>query len=83
VKNAERHPVYCRVCGDELPVRDEPRGRPRLYCPASTRPCKERQRALSELDDRFKQFVAAGNDRRAASVQRRLDALRRRWNVLA
>lgn len=60
-------------------MRDEPRGRARLYCTQATRPCKERQRSLVELQRRAEAWEAAGRAEVADRIRRRSEALTLRW----
>ena len=79
MRDPSKHPVACRVCGGPLPARDEPRGRARLYCPQTARPCKERQRALVELQRRAEAWEAAKRPEVADRIRKREAALRLRW----
>lgn len=79
MKDHTKHPVACRLCGARLPGRDEPRGRPRLYCPAIIRPCKERYRILVELQRRAEAWEAADRPDVAARIRKRAAASRKAW----
>jgi hypothetical protein len=79
MKDCDKHPARCRVCGDALPLRDEPRGRPRLYCPAGVSPCKERQRILNDLANRVTAWSDAGRIDGARRIAARAERLRISW----
>jgi hypothetical protein len=76
-----KHPRDCRVCGAPLPIRNEPRGRARLYCPASVRPCKERQRTLVELERRAAAWETDGRAEVAQRIRRRAAAALASWRA--
>lgn len=80
-RRPEKHPETCRGCGDHLPGRAEPRGRPRLYCPAAVRPCKERQHSIDRLAQAAAAAEAVGNEGRARYLFGRIEALCRDWQA--
>lgn len=81
MKDPNKHPRDCRVCSRPLPARDEPRGRARLYCPSTVRPCKERQRTLVELQRRAAAWDADGRPEVAQRIRRRAAAALASWRA--
>lgn len=53
----EAHSIACEICLSALNLRDEPRGRPRLYCGSI---CKERARRIADLRRRADAWEAKG-----------------------
>jgi len=80
MKDPRKHPRDCRLCGRPLPIREEPRGRARLYCPASVRPCKERHRTIVELQRRAATWEADGRSEVADRIRRRAAATLASWS---
>jgi hypothetical protein len=64
------HPTACAVCERELPLRDEPRGRPRLYCSGR---CRQRSARLNELRKLASGWAAKGRADMVARVERRIE----------
>jgi hypothetical protein len=60
------HTTACEVCLTRLPLRHEPRGRPRLYCGSI---CKERARRIAERLCRVEGWKARGRDDMAERVR--------------
>lgn len=81
MKDPTKHPVDCLVCGRPLPLRDEPRGRARLYCPQTVRPCKERKRSINELQRRADAWEAVGRAEVAGRIRKRAEAVKARWKA--
>jgi len=79
MRDPSKHPVSCRLCLAVLPIRDEPRGRPRLYCPREVRPCKDRQRVLDELARRSAEWGVAGRPDVIERIEQRAARLREIW----
>lgn len=76
--NPEKHPAACLICGDTLPPRDEPRGRPRFYCDAR---CRDRARDLAEIERWADEWAKRGHPERADVLRERAAAKRRAWKV--
>lgn len=79
MKTPAIHPKTCALCGDDLIP--SLRGRPRVYCPADVRPCKERARVLRELADRVETWEADGRPKVAQVIRERIASLRASWGL--
>jgi hypothetical protein len=74
----DKHPSACRVCGAEIPPRDEPRGRPRLFCNDR---CRERNRSLVELARYADVWEGMRRADYAARLRDRAEAKRAAWKA--
>jgi hypothetical protein len=74
----EARPTGCDVCGAPLPLREEPRGRPRRYCGSI---CKERARRRAALDRLVEASEAKGREDMAERIRNRITVNRARWRA--
>lgn len=72
----EVHPTACAICERELPLRDEPRCRTRLYCSGR---CRQRAARLNERRERAEGWAAKGRVDMVERIGRGIEVDLRLW----